>query len=59
MSSLCLMSFESLRYFLIILRSDKMVTLLVVNNNSLLSEQIKSTETSDLTSFKSQLMFEI
>ena len=35
-----------------------MATLLVVNSNSLLSEQIKLTETSDLTPFKSQLIFE-
>ena len=58
MLSLYLMLFKSLRYFSIILRSDEMATLLVVNSNSLLSEQIKLTETSDLTPFKSQLIFE-
>ena len=58
MLSLCSMLFESLRYFSIMLRSDEMATLLVVNSNSLLSEQMKSTETSNLTLFKSQLIFE-
>jgi len=35
------------------LKLDEMATLLVVNSNSLLLEQIKSTETLDITSFKS------
>jgi len=45
--------FEFLRYFSIMLKLDEMATLLVVNSNSLLLEQIKSTETLDITSFKS------
>ena len=58
MSSLCSMSFESLRYFSIMLRLNKTATLLVVNSNPLLSDQIKLIEISDLTLFKNQLMFE-
>ena len=58
MLPLCLMLFESLRYFSIILRLDEIATLLVVNSSFLLSKQMKSIETSDLTPFKSQLIFE-
>jgi len=53
MPSSFLMLFESLRYFSITLRLDEIATLLVVNNNPLLLEQIKSIEISNLTSFKS------
>ena len=45
MSFLYLMLFEFLRYFSIMLRLNKIATLLVVNSNSLLSEQMKSIET--------------
>ena len=45
MSFLCLMLFEFLRYFSIMLRLNKTATLLVVNSNSLLPEQMKSIET--------------
>ena len=46
-------------YFLIIFKSEVIATLLIVINSPLLSNQIKSTEISNFTLFRSLLILEI